>query len=141
VLVDFHPAAEVFDEDWRVAHDYPLGGEPRLLEEGVGDYVRESGGGLTPAGFVEGVRGFENPQGCHLFRWSLGEVVTAVADAGLRITDLREYPYSNGERSFVGMRELPGRRMVPPEDMPSVPLMYGMSAEKDWPATTEKSLK
>ncbi len=92
--------------------------------------MAESGGGLTPAGFVEGARDFENPDPCHLFRWGLGEVVTALAGAGLRISALEEYPYANGERHFSGMRELPGRRMVPPERVPSVPLMYGLRAEK-----------
>jgi SAM-dependent methyltransferase len=130
VLVDFHPVAEMFDEQWNRVHAYPSGGEPRLIEEGIGDYVGESEGGLTPAGFVEGVRDFDNPQRCHLFRWGLGEVVTALAGAGLRISALEEYPYSNGERLFSGMRELPGRRMVPPEDVPNVPLMFGLSAEK-----------
>jgi SAM-dependent methyltransferase len=129
-LVDFHPVAEIFDEDWRVVRDYPAGGGHRLLQEGVGDYVGESGGGLTPAGFSEGVTDFENPEQGHLFRWGLGEVVSALAGAGFRITELREYPYSNGEKGFAGMRELPGRRMVPPEGVPSVPLMYGISAQK-----------
>ncbi|MBA2618955.1 MAG: class I SAM-dependent methyltransferase [Rubrobacter sp.] len=130
VLVDFHPAAEVFDEGWNLARDYPSGGEQFLLERGVGDYVAGSGGGLTPAGFAEGVGGFENPEPCHLFRWGLGEVVTALAGAGLDITALKEYPYSNGERHFSRMRELPGRRMVPPEDVPDVPLMYGIRVAK-----------
>jgi SAM-dependent methyltransferase len=130
VLVDFHPVAEMFDERWNRAHAYPSGGEPRVLREGVGDYVAQSGGGLTPAGFVEGARDFENPHRSHLFGWGLGEVVTALAGAGLRIVALEEYPYSNGERLFDGMRELPGRRMAPPEDAPAVPLMYGVSAEK-----------
>ncbi len=130
VLLDFHPVAEMFDERWDRARSYPSGGEPRLLREGVGDYVGESGGGLTPEGFVEGARDFENPHGCHLFRWGLGEVVTALAAAGLRIVALEEYPYSNGERLFLRMRELPGRRLAPPEHMPAVPLMYGISAEK-----------
>jgi SAM-dependent methyltransferase len=130
VLVDFHPVAEMFDARWNRAHAYPSGGEPRLIEEGIADYVGDAEGGLTPAGFVEGVRDFENPHRCHLFRWGLGEVVTALAGAGLRISALKEYPYSNGERLFSGMRELPGRRMVPPEDVPTVPLMYGISAEK-----------
>jgi SAM-dependent methyltransferase len=131
VLVDFHPVAEMFDERWNRSHAYPSGGEPRLLREGVGDYVGESEGGLTPAGFVEGARGFENPHRCHLFRWGLGEVVTALSRAGLRIVALEEYPYSNGERLFDRMRELPGRRMLPPGDVPVLPLMYGISAEKD----------
>ncbi|HET7271108.1 MAG TPA: class I SAM-dependent methyltransferase [Rubrobacter sp.] len=130
VLVDFHPAAQVFDEDWNHVRDYPSGGEPLLLEEGVGDYVAGSGGGLTPAGFVEGVSGFENPEKAHLFRWGLGEVITAVAAAGLRITTVQEYPYTNGERNRSRMRELPGRRMVPPDEIPTVPLMYGIRAEK-----------
>jgi SAM-dependent methyltransferase len=130
VLVDFHPVAEMFDERWNFSGAYPSGGEPRTLEEGVGDYVGESEGGLTPAGFVEGVRAFENPHHCYLCRWGLGEVVTALAGAGLRIIALKEYPYTNGERLFAGMRELPGRRMVPPEGVPAVPLMYGISADK-----------
>jgi SAM-dependent methyltransferase len=130
VLLDFHPAADVFDKRCRHARVYHSGGERLLLEEGVGDYVAESGGGLTPAGFVEGERGFENPHHGYLFRWGLGEVVTALAGAGLRITELKEYPYVNGERLFSGMRELPGRRMVPPEGVPGVPLMFGVSVEK-----------
>jgi SAM-dependent methyltransferase len=133
VLVDFHPGAEMFDERWNRAHGYPSGGEPRLFREGVGDYIGESAGGLTPGGFVEGTQGFENPHRCHLFRWGLGEVVTALAGAGMRIVLLEEYPYSNGERLFERMRELPGRRMVPPEDVPALPLMYGIRAEKDRP--------
>jgi SAM-dependent methyltransferase len=131
VLVDFHPAADVFDEAWNLARDYPSGGEPLPLEEGVGDYVAASGGGLTPVGFARGVEGFENPEPCHLFRWGLGEVVTALAGARLEITALEEYPYLNGERHFAGMRELPGRRMVPPEGVPTLPLMYGVRAEKN----------
>jgi SAM-dependent methyltransferase len=130
VLVDFHPTAMLFDEHWNHAHAYYSGGEPLAEDNGVGDYVAEAGGGLTPAGFVEGVRDFDNPQRCHLFRWGLGEVVTAVAGAGLRITILQEYPYSNGERHFAEMRELPERRMVPPKSVPAVPLMYGICACK-----------
>ena len=130
VLVDFHPAADMFDEHWKHARAYPSGGGRLLLDEGVSDYVAESRGGLTPVGFVEGQRDFENPHHGYLFRWGLGEVVTALATAGLWIVALEEYPYVNGERSFSGMRELPGRRMVPPECVSTVPLMFGVSAEK-----------
>lgn len=130
VLVEFHPVADMFDGEWNHARSYPSGGEPVVLEEGVGDYVGESEGGLTPAGFAAGVRGFRNPERCCLFRWGLGEVVTALAGAGLRIMALREYPYCNGEQNFAGMRELPGRRMVPPRGVPETPLMYGLSARR-----------
>ncbi len=130
VLVDFHPVAEIFDAGWNHARSYPSGGERLRLDEGVGDYVGESAGGLTPAGFSAGVRGFENSEPCHLFRWGLGEVVTALARAGLRLCVLEEYPYANGERHFSGMRELPGRRLAPPEGVPAVPLMYGLRAER-----------
>ena len=130
VLVDFHPAADVLDEGWNVARDYPSGGERLLLEEGVGDYVADSEGGLTPAGFVSGTDYFSNSEPATLYRWGLGQVVTALAEAGLKITALEEYPYSNGERHFARMRELPGRRMVPPAGVPELPLMYGLRVEK-----------
>lgn len=130
VLVDFHPTAAMFDPRWNHVNDYPSGGEPMLLDQGVGDYVAASGGGLTPAGHVAGTGGFENPEKAHLFRWGLGEVVTALVRAGLKITALEEYPYTNGERSFAGMRELSGRRLAPPEGVPEIPLMYGIRAER-----------
>jgi len=127
VVVDFHPTGALFDANWRHAYPYPTGG--RLLTlDGVGDYVADSAGGLTPEGFVEGVRDFRNPQQCHLYQWGLGEIVTALIEAGLTLTALREYPYSNGERHFGEMRELPGRRMVPPPRVPDLPLMYGIAA-------------
>lgn len=129
VVVDFHPIAAMFDEHWHHVHAYPTGGRLQTMA-GVGDYVGASEGGLTPGGFVEGIRDFENPYRCHLYLWGLGEVVTALGGAGLAITTLREYPYSNGERQFADMRELPGRRMLPPEHVPPFPLMYGIAAKK-----------
>ncbi len=129
VLVEFHPASNMFDRQWRLAHPYPAGGR-RLALPGVGDYVGESRGGLTPSGFLPGMRQFENPEPCYLFQWGLGEVVTALASAGLTITALHEYPYVNGERPFDDLRAAPGRRMLPPEGVPALPLMYGLAADK-----------
>lgn len=130
VLVDFHPFADALDENWNPARDYPSGGEPLVLDEGVGDYVGASGGGLTPEGFVRGIRDFMNDEPATLHRWGLGEVVSALAEAGMKITALEEYPYANGERPFCGMRELQGRRMAPPAELPALPLMYGVRAER-----------
>ncbi|MGI8648943.1 MAG: class I SAM-dependent methyltransferase [Rubrobacter sp.] len=127
VLVEFHPFAAMLDWEWNLTRDYLSDGAERDAG-GVGDYVGASGGGLVPSGFVEGVGDFENPEECHLFRWGLGNVVTSLARAGMKVEVLDEYPYSNGEKNFSGMRETPGRRMLPPEGSPSVPLMYGVSA-------------
>ncbi|MBA2691527.1 MAG: class I SAM-dependent methyltransferase [Rubrobacter sp.] len=129
VLVEFHPFSAMLDSEWNLARDYLSDGAERD-EGGVGDYVGASGAGLVPSGFVEGIEDFENPEECHLFRWGIGDVVSSLAKAGMGVEALREYPYSNGEKNFVGMREMPGRRMLPPEGVPSVPLMYGLSARK-----------
>ncbi len=129
VLIEFHPVSNMFDRDWRLANDYPAGGRV-LLTHGIDDYVGESRGGLTPSGYESGVRDFRNPEPCYLFQWGLGEVVTALIDAGLRLTTLREYPYVNGERPFDRMRAGEDRRMYPPDDVPALPLMYGLVAVK-----------
>jgi SAM-dependent methyltransferase len=128
-LIDFHPASNMLDAEWRLARSYPAGGEALDLAEGVGDYVGASGGGLAPGGFAESTGAFRNPHPCRLYRWGIGEVVSALAAAGLRITTLREYAHVNGERPFARMEPAPGRRWLPPPDVPAVPLMYGLAAE------------
>ena len=40
----------------------------------------------------------------------------------------REYPWSNGCVFGEHMRELPGRRFLPPAGVPSFPMMYGLRA-------------
>lgn len=126
VLVEFHPIAMVFGPDWRFAYDY-FNRSP-MAETGVGDYVALSGEGLTPDGFKTGVVDFRNPHPSFEFQWGVGDVVTALAGAGLRIARLVEYPYANGWRPFEGMRDLGGRRMAAPEGMARIPLMYGLVA-------------
>lgn len=129
VLVDFHPTSNMFDYHWRLANDYPTHGRELPLA-GVGDYVGASRGGLTPSGYTAGVQHFVNPEPCYLHQWGLGEVVTALAGAGLIITALHEYPYINGERPFADMRADDDRRMYPPQHVPALPLMYGLAARK-----------
>jgi SAM-dependent methyltransferase len=130
VLVEFHPFATSFDENWNLAYSYSAGGKPTTWEEGIGDYVAMAGEGLTPSGYVAGVEQFVNPHRVHEFFWGIGDVVSALAAAGLRLRALREYPYSNGAKLFNDMRETEGRRMIPPERLPSIPLMYGLVVEK-----------
>ena len=133
VLVEFHPFSGVFEWDWSHKYPYFAGGEPLTWENGIGDYVALSGGALAPSGYLEGVQDFVNPHRGHEFPWGIGEVATALLDAGLVITALREYPYANGGKLLDRMRELPGKRMVPPEDVPNLPLMYGLVARQPQP--------
>lgn len=128
VFVEFHPFALVFDPDWRFKYDY-FNHAP-VTEAGVGDYVAESGLGLAPGGQPEGVQGFRNPHPSFEFAWGVGQVVTELAQAGLRIDRFVEYPYINGWKAFERMRDLGDRRLGPPDDLPRIPLMYSLAAHK-----------
>lgn len=128
VLVEFHPAATMFDEEMRLAYPYSSGSEAIVEEAGVGDYVGESAGALAPSGFVEGVADFTNPHRSLEFQWGVYEVAQALIDAGLRMERLREWPYGNGWTPFRAMRAEPGRRFRTPEGVPDLPLMYGIVA-------------
>jgi SAM-dependent methyltransferase len=130
VVVEFHPFAMTFDDDWAPRYDYFGQGRPRIFEEGIGDYVAYSDGALAPSGYVDGVVDFRNPHPTHEFSWGIGDLITAFLDAGMSVEAFREYPYSNGCKQFNRMRELPGRRMYPPEDLPNLPLMYGLVTRK-----------
>ncbi len=129
VAIDFHPVSNMFDPAWRLTQPYPQGGR-QLTLPGVGDYVGAAGDGLAPSGFVPDAGTFQNPEPCHLFQWSVGEVVSALAEAGLVIEALREYTYVNGERPFDQMAALPGRRLAAPPGVPSIPLMYAVAARR-----------
>lgn len=130
VCVEFHPFAMVFDERWNLRYDYFGHGEPLVSENGVGDYVAESGEGLAPSGPPVNRPEFRNPHASYEFPWALSEVVTALVDAGLEVQVIREYPYLNGWKAFEHMRELPGRRWGLPEGMPCLPLMFGLVATR-----------
>lgn len=130
VVVDFHPFAQTFSEDWSRRFPYFTQGRASTWEEGIGDYVAMSGPALTPSGYLVGVEGFRNRYRSHEFLWGIGEVVTALLEAGLILTALQEYPYANGAKLFTDMRETSGHRMAPPENVPNLPLMFGISARK-----------
>ncbi len=132
VLVEFHPFAVIFDENWRPGgYPYSGGGQPFSTDEGIGDYVAISGPALAPSGYLTGIENFRNPHPGHEFAWGLGDILSAVLDAGLRLTVFREYPYMNGDRMFADMRSLPGNRWAAPEHVPNIPLMFGLAAEKE----------
>ncbi len=128
VTVDFHPLSMIFNERFEPTYPYFDEGKPLKWEDGITDYVAMSGPALAPSGYQEGVRDFKNPHAVYEFQWHLGAILSALLNSGLRIEQFHEYPYSNGATLFENMREEPGRRMYPPDDVPCVPLMFGLVA-------------
>jgi SAM-dependent methyltransferase len=128
VFIEFHPYAMVFDQDWTMRYDY-FNTAP-LAESGVSDYVAESGAGLAVGEYQVGEQDFVNPHPSHEFTWGVGQVITALSQAGLNIARLDEYPYANGWKGFDGMQDSGGRRMGPPAGMPRIPLMYSIVAQR-----------
>ncbi|MGO4390993.1 class I SAM-dependent methyltransferase [Variovorax sp. M-6] len=128
VFVEFHPFAMVFDPAWQFHYDYF--NETPVPEAGVSDYVADSREGLVPDGQAPGVQGFRNPHPSFEFAWGVGQVITGLVQAGLAIDRFDEYPYANGWKAFERMRDIGGRRMAPPADLPRIPLMYSLAAYK-----------
>lgn len=131
VTMEFHPFMSMFDWDVKLAYPY-MSTEAIRWDDGVGDYVGVAGGDHTNTGeaVTTGGQPFVNPHPAYEYTWSLSQIITALLDAGLQLTVLREFTYSNGFTPFGDMRELPGRRMVMPEGSPDFPLMFGLVATK-----------
>ena len=128
-MVEFHPFSLVFDPQWTPRHDYFAEG-PIEEPDGVGDYVADSGETLALDAYHAGVEEFRNPNPAFEFYWGVGEVVSALVEAGLTLERLVEYPYSNGWAAFANMQDLGGGRLAPPPSVPRIPLMYGLSATR-----------
>lgn len=129
VTVEFHPVQSLFNEKLERTYAYFTDGQPDNWG-GVGDYVALSEEALAPEGYHEGIKDFKNPHPSYGFIWGIGEITTALLKAGLHLTTLQEYPYSNGFKPFEEMQPLPGRRWTLPKGQPSIPLMFSITAEK-----------
>lgn len=127
VGLEFHPLAQMYDEQGRVAYPY-CGGGYVVSPAGVGDYVAASGTSLAPSGYLAGVQGFVNEHPSHEFSWGVADTVTALLRAGLALEALREYPFANGCKVWHGLVEREDRRFVAPPGTYAPPLMYGWSA-------------
>ncbi len=118
-IVDAHPFNGAFyDErdakELRLAKSYWPGRGPMRFE-GDGDYADSN------ARFEHKVT----------FEWghTMGEIVNGLADAGLRINFLHEFPYvAWALLPFLNPRE--GEYFQIPAGMPSVPLMFSLKASK-----------
>jgi len=124
VILEFHPLAWSFDADFRLADPY-FAKAPFVAP--VGDYVAEAAGALSPSGHEE--RPSEpNPYPAYAYQHSVEDYVEAMLAAGLRLTALREWPYSNGCRIHAGLVPIGERRYAVPEGRSNLPLMLGLVA-------------
>ena len=128
VLVDFHPVAVLFDESMTLSEPY-AGTDRFEFDDGVGDYVAQSGETMAPGGFEPGET-FDNPESCIEFSWTLSDVIQALVDAGLSLETFDEYPFSNGWRMFDSLVRVDERRWGFPDGQPNLPLMFGLKVTK-----------
>lgn len=129
VCIEFHPFVMIFDEQAELKYHYRMA-EPLRWDDGIRDYVADSCGGLTPSGPVAPVEPFSNPHPCYEFQRGIGDILGAVIHAGLSLREFHEYDFTNGWKPFTDMKPLPGRRWTMPDGKPSLPMMYGLVAEK-----------
>ena len=125
VLVEFHPASNVLDDEGRPIHPY-FGGEPVRMG-GVPDYIGE---GLAPMGYVPPSEDWKNPHPDACVSWTVADIVTCLLDAGLRLDALREWPHANGCKLVESLVAIDGNRFVPAPGTPQLPMMLGLRATK-----------
>ncbi|WP_160133230.1 class I SAM-dependent methyltransferase [Halococcus salsus] len=112
-LAEFHPVTDVFDVAFEPERSYFDGGARRF--EGTGSYA-------DPDAATDQNVSYEWTHG-------LGEVCTALVNAGLSIERVSEYPYTFFER-FEGMvRDDRGRYRIG-DGRPEIPLVYAISANE-----------
>ncbi|MFI7140640.1 class I SAM-dependent methyltransferase [Streptomyces massasporeus] len=114
-LSEFHPLTDVLDDETgsRITHDYFA--RDAWVEESAGSYAAE-GAEFTHSRRVE----WQHP---------VGEVVSALAAAGLRIEFLHEHNVSLFRR-FGSFERRDGYFRFP-QGRPRIPLMYSIRARKD----------
>lgn len=125
-IAEYHPFAYVFDnpekgsedQGLRLAYAYSTPRDEPLRFETQGSYA-------DPEAEYRGVE----------YGWnhSLGDIVTALASAGLRIEFLHEFHYSTNPNMFVNMEEREDgySYLKDPQERASIPLMFSIKATKD----------
>lgn len=128
VYVEFHPLV------WSLSDDAPgvLGGDDYFetdpFRAPVGDYVADAGEALGAVTVGETVPN-DIPATSH--QHGLADVLQALLGAGMRLTDVEEWPHSNGARLRKWLVPLGGRRFGFPDGVARIPLMYGLRAVRD----------
>ena len=111
-IVDSHPFAHVVGDGQRVVAPYFRTG-PQHCEPGDGDYAVPDAKIETPS-----------------YEWThtLGDIVTALANAGLRVAFLHEHPFADWELGRGMARAPDGYYRYTDTDAASLPLMYSIMA-------------
>ncbi len=112
-IVDSHPAAHMVDGKLQVVNPY-FRSEAEACEPGYGDYA-------VPDAHVK----------TSSFEWThtLGEIVTALASAGLRIEYLHEHPFADWQFIKSMQRSDDGYYRFA-DGAPALPLMYSIKATR-----------
>ncbi len=119
-ITEIHPVAQAFENEGvapgelRLQYPYWEHEQP-LAFEVAGSYADRSATVTTPTEY-----GWDH---------SLGEIVTALIDAGLRIESLREFPWLDWQLDFL-VRDEDGKWRLPPEIPGELPLSFSLLAMK-----------
>ena len=115
-IAEFHPFAYTFDDEAdHLAYRYPYFNQDALRWEFDGSYTDSS----------EQMKGYED------YEWTyrLGDVVTALIDAGLRIEFLHEHPFTVYQQLPFLVKDEAGNYVFPDGAKP-IPLMFSLKASK-----------
>jgi SAM-dependent methyltransferase len=123
LLVDIHPLSLILQQPIQSDSDGNL--SDGNLSDGNLVVARSYFTGGAPD--EERVHGAEGASPLYTWRHSLGDVVTALAQAGLRIAALREYPYTFW-RQFPALRQDGDGWWRWPDNARQVPLLYSLLA-------------
>ncbi len=120
-ITEIHPVVQVFDDDdvapGELRLRYPYWEHPEPLAFSVqGSYADPAATVAAPTEY-----GWDH---------GLGEIVTALIDAGLRIESLREYPFVNWPTPIL-VEAADGTHRLPSGSRGELPLFFSILASKD----------
>ncbi len=119
-ITEIHPVVQAFENEGVAAGElrlqYPYWEhEQPLAFDVVGSYADRSAQLQTPTEYT--------------WNHGLGEILTALIDAGLRIESLREFPWVDWQLDFL-VRDEDGKWRLPPETPGELPLVFSLVAMK-----------
>lgn len=69
----------------------------------------------------------EGTRSCYEWQWTIGDIVTAIASAGLRIDFLHEWPFTSACRYWPHLKWADGAYRIP-KGYPQWPLSFSLQA-------------